>query len=87
MKYVDVKPNTYINSGKEIINKDPRFKDGDNVRVSKYKNIFEKGYVPNWSKEVFVVKKVKKTVQWTFFGTFYEKNCKKQIKQNLELKK
>ena len=66
MKCVDVKPNTYINSGKEIINKDPRFKDADNVRVSKYKNIFEKGYVPNWSKEVFVVKKVKKTVQWTF---------------------
>ena len=57
MKPIDVKDNTYINTGKEINNKDPKFKVGDHVRISKYKNIFAKGYTPNWSEEVFVIKK------------------------------
>ena len=57
MKPADVKDNTYINSDKEINNKDPKFKVGDRVRISKYKNIFAKGYMPNWSEEVFVIKK------------------------------
>ena len=47
MKPVEVKSNTFINSGKEINNKDPKFKIGDIVRMSKHKNIFAKGYVPN----------------------------------------
>ena len=47
MKSVDVKSNTYINSSKEINNEDSEFKTGDNVRISKYKNIFAKAYVPN----------------------------------------
>ena len=47
MKLVDVKPSTYIDSSKEINNEDPKFKIGDIVRISKYKNIFAKGYVPN----------------------------------------
>ena len=55
MKPIDVKDNTYINADKEINNKDP-----------KYKNIFAKGYMPNWSEEVFVIKKVKNTVPWTY---------------------
>ena len=59
MKPVDVKSNTYINSSKEINDKDPKFKIGDIVRISKCKNIFAKGYVPNWSEEVFVIRKVK----------------------------
>ena len=42
--------------------KNPKFKVGDHVRISKYKNIFAKGYSPNWSEEVFVIKKVKNTV-------------------------
>ena len=42
VKPVDVKSNTYINSGKEVNNKDPKFKVGDNVRISKYENIFAK---------------------------------------------
>ena len=56
---------------------------GDHVRTSKYKNIFAKGYTPNWSEDVFVIKKVKNTVPWTYIindlsgeeiiGTFYEK--------------
>ena len=59
MKPIDVKDNTYINTDKETNDKDPKFKVGDHVRISKYKNIFAKGYTPNWSEEVFVIKKVK----------------------------
>ena len=62
MKPTDVKDNTYLNVDKEINNKDPKFKVGDHVRISKYKNIFAKGYMPNWSEEVFVIKKVKNTI-------------------------
>ena len=57
MKPVDVKLSTFINSSKEINGEDPKFKIGDIVRISKYKNIFVKDYVPNWSEEVFVIKK------------------------------
>ena len=66
MKPIDVKDNTYINTDKEVDNKDPKFQVGDHVRISKYKNIFAKGYTPNWSEEVFVIKKVKNTVPWTY---------------------
>ena len=59
MKPADVKDNTYVNADKEINNKDPKFKVGNRVRISKYKNIFAKGYIPNWSEEVFVIKKIK----------------------------
>ena len=65
-KPIDVKDNTYINTDKEINYKDPKFKVGDYVRISKYKNVFAKGYTPNWSEEVFVIKKVKNTVPWTY---------------------
>ena len=47
--------------------KDPKFKVGDNVRSSKYKNIFAKGYTPNWSQEVSIIKKIKNTVPWTYW--------------------
>ena len=46
MKPVDVKSNTYIDSSKVIKDKDPKFKIGDIIRISKHKNIFAKGYVP-----------------------------------------
>ena len=62
MKPVDVKDDTYIDFKKEVNNKDLKFKVGDHVRISKYKNTFPKGYTPNWSEEVFVVKKVRNTV-------------------------
>ena len=62
MKPVDVKDNTYINFIKEVNDKDPKLKVDDHVRISKYKNIFAKGYTPNWSEEVFVVSKIKNTV-------------------------
>ena len=57
MKPVDAKDNTYIDFEKEVNDKDPKFKVGSHVRTSKYKHIFAKGYTPNWSEEVFVVKK------------------------------
>ena len=59
-KPVDVENNTYVNFNKEVNNKDPIFKVGDYVRISKYKNTFAKGCMPNWSEEVFITKKVKK---------------------------
>ena len=60
MKPVDVKTSTYIESSKEINYQDPKFKIDDVVRISKYKNNFEKGYASNCSEEIFVIKKVKK---------------------------
>ena len=66
MKPIDVEDNTYLNVDKEINNKDPKFKVGDYVRISKYKIIFAKGHMPNWSEEVFVNKQVKNTVPWTY---------------------
>ena len=49
MKPIDVKDNTYINVDKEVNDRDPKFKMGDYVKISKYKNIFSKDYTPNWS--------------------------------------
>ena len=65
MKPANVKSNKYIGSSKEINNKDPKFKIGDIVRISKHKNIFAKDYVPSCPEEVFVIKKVKNTVPST----------------------
>ena len=97
MKPIDVKDNTYINTSKEINNKDPKFKVGDHVRISKYKNIFAKGYMPNWSEEVFVIKKVKNTIPWTYvinnlnveeiIGTFYEKELQKMNQEEFRIEK
>ena len=96
MKPVDVKSNTYTESSKEINNKNLKFKIGDTVRISRYKNSFTKIYTPNWSEEVFVSKKVKNTVPQTLFindlngeeivGTFYENELQKRNQKNLELK-
>ena len=55
MKPVDVKSSIYIDFDKENNDKDPKFNVGDHERISKYKNIFAKGYVPNWSDEVFLI--------------------------------
>ena len=66
MEPVDIKDNTYIDFKKEVNDKDPKFKVGDDVRISKYKNILAKGYTPNWSEDVFVVSKIKNTVPWTY---------------------
>ena len=97
MKPVDVKDNTYIDFEKEVNDKDPKFKVGDHVRISKYKNIFAKGYTPNWSEEVFVIKKVKNTVPWTYIindfngeeiiGTLYGKELQKTNQQEFRIEK
>ena len=97
MKPVDVKDNTYIDFKKQVNDKDPKFKVGDHVRISKYKNIFAKGYTPNWSEEVFVIKKVKNTVPWTYvindlnsdeiIGTFFEKELQKTNQPEFRIEK
>ena len=97
IKPVDVKDNTYIDFKKEVNDKDPKFKVGDHVRISKYKNIFAKGYTPNCSEEVFVIKKVKNTVPWKYvinvlngeetIGTFYETNLQKTNQQEFRTEK
>ena len=107
MKPVDVKDNTYIDSmelhsaelhsSNEVNDKDPKFKVGDHVRNSKCKNSFAKEYTPNWSEEVFVIKKVKNRVPWTYFindlnggeiiGIFYEKELQKTNQQEFRIEK
>ena len=77
----------YLDFGVENNDKDSKFKVIDHLRISKYKNIFAKDYTPSWSKEVFMIKEVKNTVQCTYVisyfnveeivGTFYEKEVKR----------
>ena len=67
MKPIDVKSDSFAecNGGafnEESNEKDPKFKVGDHVKISKFKNVFAKGYTPNWRKEIFIVKKIKNTV-------------------------
>ena len=97
MKPIDVKDNTSINTDKEINNKDPKIKVGGHVRISKYKNIFAKGYTPNWSEEVFVIEKVKNSVPWTYvindlngaeiIGTFYQEELQKTNQEEFRIEK
>ena len=97
MKPVDVKDNAYIDFGKEVNDKDPKFKFGNHVRISKYKNLFAKGYMPNWSEEVFIISKIKNTVPWTnvindlndeeIIGTFYEKELQKTNQKEFRIEK
>ena len=97
MKPIDLKHNTHIDFNKEVNDKDPNFKVDDHVRISKYKNIFAKGYTPNWSEEVFMIKKAKNTVPWTYVisdlkgeeitGTFYEKELQKTNQQEFRIEK
>ena len=94
MKPIDITDGYYVESHENPNKKDSKFKVYRHVRISKYKNIFAKGYTPNWSEEVFVVNKIKNTVPWTyviddlngeeFIGSFYEKEFQKtKIIQNL----
>ena len=73
MKPTDVKNNSFAEYNEESNEKDPKFKVSDHVRISKYKNIFAKGYAPNWSEEIFVVKKIKNTVPWTYVISYLNK--------------
>ena len=83
-----------LNTMKILMKKNPKFKVGAHVRISKYKNIFAKGYAPNCLEEFFVVSKTTNTIPWKYVVSdlsvkklleiFMKKNCEKQIKKNLE---
>ena len=66
IKPIDIKLDSYSLYNVESNEKDPKFKAGDHVRISKYKNIFAKVYTPNWYEEVFAISKIKNTVPWTY---------------------
>ena len=66
MKPIDVKSCNYAEYNVNSNDKDPKFQVDDYVRISKYKNIFAKGYTPNWSEEFFEIKNVKNTAPWTY---------------------
>ena len=97
MKPKDVGDNNFTEYVEESNKKDPKFKVGDRLRISKYKNVFAKGYVPNWSEEVFVVNKIKNTVPWTYeindlndekiVGSFYEKELQKTDQKEFRIEK
>ena len=97
MKPVDVKDNRYIEVKRETNDKNPKFKVVDHVKISKYKNIFAKGYMPNWSEEIFVIKKIKNTVPWAYvindlngeeiIGTFYENELQKTDQKEFRIEK
>ena len=97
MRPVNVKDDTFIDFKKEVNDKGSKFKVGDHVRISKYKNIVAKKCTPNWSKEVFVVSKIKNTVPWTYLindikgeeiiGKFYEKELQKTNQKEFRIEK
>ena len=86
MKPIDVKNNKRMYIDGE---KDSKFKVGDRVRISKFKNIFAKGLTPNWSSEIFIVDKINDTVPYTYnlkdlndeeiIGSFYDKELQNTI--------
>ena len=62
MKPIDVKSNSFAEYNEESNEKDPKFKLGDHVRISEFKNVFAKEYTPSWSEEIFIIKKIKNTL-------------------------
>ena len=97
MKPVNVKSGNYLEHNVDSNDKDPKFQVGDHVRISKYKDIFAKGYTPNWSENVFVIKKVRNRAPWTYvindlngeeiIGTFYEEELQKTNQQEFRIEK
>ena len=100
VKPIDVTDDSYAEYHEDFNKKDPKdpkFKVGDHVRISKYENTFDKGYTPNWSEEVFVVPKIKNTVPWTYAvsdlngeentGSFYGKELQKTSQGKFRIEK
>ena len=97
MKSVDVKPMTYFDFNKENNKEDRKFEVGGHIRTSKFKNFFAKGCTPNWSEEVFAIKKFKNTVLWTYVisdlktektvATFYGKELQKRNQKEFKVEK
>ena len=97
MKLIDVTDDSFVEYNEESNKKDLKFKAGDHVRISKHKNIFAKGYSPNWSEEVFVINKIKNTVPQTYVindlngekitESFYEKELQKTNEKEFRTEK
>ena len=94
IKHINVKPDSYAEYSVESNEKDSQFKVGDHVRISKYKNIFAKGYAPNWSEEVLWSTKLKTQFHVIsdlngeeIVGTFYEKELQKTNQEEFRIEK
>ena len=97
MKPIDVTDDSYAEYNEDFNKKDPKFKVGDHVKISKYKNIFAKGYSPNCLEEVFVVSGIKNTVLWTHVvsnlngeeitGSFYKKELQETSQEKFRIEK
>ena len=96
IKPIDVTDDSYAEYNEDFNRKDPKFKVGDHVGISKYKNIFAKGYAPNWSEEVFVVSKINNTFPWAYVsdlngeeitGSFYEKELQETNQKEFRTEK
>ena len=98
IKPIEVTNDYYAEYNEDPSNKkNPKFKVADNVRISKYKNIFAKGYIPNWSEEVFIINKTKNAVPLTYSisrlngeetsGSFYEKKLQKTNQKKIRIEK
>ena len=97
MKPTDVADDSFAEYNEESNEKDPKFKVGDHVRISECKNIFAKGCTPNWPEEIFVIKKIKNVVPWSYvisdlngeeiIGSFYEKELLKTNQKEFRIEK
>ena len=97
IKSIDVDSSTFTDFGEKNNEKDAKFEVGNQVSISKYKNISSKDYASNWSEEVFVIKKVRNTASWTYVvsdlkgeeivGTFYEKELQKKNQTEFRVEK
>ena len=97
IKPIDVTGDFYIEYNEDSNRKNLEVKAGDRVRISKYKNIFAKSYVPNWLEEVFIVNEIKNTVPWTYaitdlngekvIGTFYGNKLQKTNQKEFRIEK
>ena len=97
MKPIDVTSDSYTENNEDSNKRNPKFKGSDRVIISEYKNVFAKGYAPNWPKEIFIVSKIKNTVPQTYTvsdlngeeitGSFYEKELKKTNQEEFRIEK
>ena len=97
MKPIDVTDDSFVEYSEKSNKKDPKFKVLDHITISKYKNIFAKGYAPNWSEDVFFINKIKNTGPWTYvindlngeeiIGSFYEKELQKTNQKEFRIEK
>ena len=97
MKPIELASGSYAEYNKDSNERDPKFKVGNHVRISKYKNIFGKGYTQNWSEEIFVLRKIKDTFPQTYVISdlkaekiaerFFEKELRKASQEKFRIKK